>query len=122
MKLCIPVEKSKDGKTNVYGHFGSAPYFLIFDTEANTSKLIENGNMHHSHGTCNPLLALSDEKIDAVVTGGMGGRAVMKLNENGIKVFRYSGQPLEELEKLYRAGSLDEITAANACAHHDCHK
>ena len=33
MKICIPVETSSGMKSLVYGHFGSAPYFAIYDME-----------------------------------------------------------------------------------------
>ena len=88
MRICIPTA-TKDGKSaEVYGHFGSAPYFTIYDTEKNTVELIDNANQHHSHGMCHPMGSLTGKNIDAVVCGGMGARAVEKLNNSGIKTYR----------------------------------
>ena len=76
MKICIPVEKDEGIDSAVYGHFGSAPYFLIYDMESKSAEVIENSNQHHSHGTCNPLGAISEKNVGAVITGGMGMGAV----------------------------------------------
>jgi predicted Fe-Mo cluster-binding NifX family protein len=34
MKICFPVESDKGLDSEVFGHFGSAPTFVVFDTEA----------------------------------------------------------------------------------------
>jgi predicted Fe-Mo cluster-binding NifX family protein len=88
MRICIPTT-TNDGKTaKVNEHFGSASYFTIYDTENNSVEVIENSNEHHSHGMCLPMTTLTGKNIDAVVCGGMGARAVQKLNEGGIKAYR----------------------------------
>ena len=33
MKVCFPVEKNEGINSVVYGHFGSAPAFVMVDTE-----------------------------------------------------------------------------------------
>ena len=121
MKICIPTE-TKDGlKAQVYGHFGSAPFFTIFDTEKKKTEIIENSNEHHVHGTCHPISVIGDKKIDAVVCAGMGARAVMMLNAGGVKAYRVSGGTVASIVKEYEKGELEEINADNACAKHGCH-
>ena len=121
MKVCIPTETNEGKNAKVYGHFGSAPYFTIVDTEKDSVEVIGNANQHHSHGMCQPMNALMGKSIDAVVTGGMGGRAVMKLNEGGIKAYRAIPGSVTEIINQYVKGGLEEITIQNACAQHDCH-
>ena len=75
MKICIPTGDNKGVEAKVFGHFGSAPYFAICNTDDNTLEFIENTNAHHSHGMCQPMAALSERNIDAVICGGMGVRA-----------------------------------------------
>ena len=70
MKICIPTETGEGKTASVYGHFGSAPYFTIYDTEAQSLEIVENANTHHEHGTCNPVAALQGRAVDVVVTGG----------------------------------------------------
>ena len=38
MKICIPTETGDGTSAQVYGHFGSAPYFTICDLEDEPSK------------------------------------------------------------------------------------
>ena len=120
MRICIPTSTA-DGKTaKAHEHFGSAPYFTIYDTEKDAIEIIDNANQHHSHGMCQPMGVLTGRKIDAVVCGGMGARAVQKLNESGIKAHRAIPGTVEEIVKQYEQGKLEEITTENACNQHSC--
>ena len=121
MKICIPTETNEVKNAKVYGHFGSAPYFTIVDTETDAIETINNANQHHSHGMCQPMNALIGKKIDAVVTGGMGSRAVQKLNEGGIKAYRAVPGSVADIVSQFAKGVLEEITVNNACAQHGCH-
>jgi len=121
MKICIPTETGEGKNAQVYGHFGSAPYFTIYDTDSLALEIVENGNSHHEHGTCNPVAALQGRAVDMVVTGGMGARAVMMLNQTGIKVFRAVSGTVENIISTFDAQALEELTVQNACASHDCH-
>ena len=121
MKLCIPTETKEGKEAQVYGHFGSAPYFTIVDTEKDSVEVINNANEHHAHGMCQPMNALMGKKIDAVVTGGMGAGAVQKLNQGGIKAYRAIPGTVADIVTEFTKGGLEEITVQNACAHHGCH-
>jgi len=121
MKICIPTETNEGKAAQVYGHFGSAPYFTICDVKNDTIEIIDNANQHHEHGMCQPLNALAGKIVDVVVVGGMGARAVMKLNEGGIKTYRAIAGSVEEVIKRFKDGTLEEITIENACASHGCH-
>jgi len=121
MRICIPTETSNGKNAKVYGHFGSAPYFTIVDTEKDSVDVISNENQHHAHGMCQPMSALLGRSIDAVVTGGMGGRAVQKLNESGIRAYRAIPGTVADIVSQFTRGGLQEITVQNACSQHGCH-
>lgn len=121
MKLCIPTETNEGKNAKVHGHFGSAPYFTIVDTEKDSVETIANANQHHSHGMCQPMNTLSGKNIDAVVTVGMGGHAVKKLNEGGMKAYRAVPGTVADIVNQFAKGGLQEITVDNACAQHGCH-
>lgn len=121
MKICIPTETGEGKNAQVYGHFGSAPYFTIYDTEAQSIEVVDNANSHHEHGSCNPIAALQGKAVDVVVTGGMGARAVMMLNASGIRVFRAVPGTVQNIISSFDATRLEELTAQNACASHGCH-
>jgi len=121
MRICIPTETDELKAAKVYGHFGSAPYFTIYDSEKDSFEVIDNSNQHHSHGVCHPMGVLDDKNIDAVACGGMGARAVQKLNEGGIKTYRAVAGTVGEIIEEYKRGGLKEITMENACSDHSCH-
>lgn len=72
MKLCFPVQVNEGIESKVYNHFGSAPMFVVVDTETQTTATIRNGDQHHVHGACNPIKALDNQQIEVVVAGGIG--------------------------------------------------
>ncbi|MHC4431018.1 MAG: NifB/NifX family molybdenum-iron cluster-binding protein [Planctomycetota bacterium] len=120
MRICIPTQTNLGQQAEVHDHFGSAPYFTIYDMQEDVCEIVNNSDQHHAHGVCHPLGVLDGKSIGAVVCSGMGKRAIEKLNEGGISVYRASGVTVAEIVKQYRAGDLEEITAQNACGHHGC--
>jgi predicted Fe-Mo cluster-binding NifX family protein len=59
--------------------------------------------------------------VDAVLTSGMGRRAVQLLNEGGVKVYLLDGATVQQAVDKFLAGELPELTFANACGGHGCH-
>ncbi len=88
MKVGFAVETSEGVESKVYGHFGSAPAFIIVDTEEKDVLTVNNRDLQHVHGACNPVMALDGKSVDALVVGGIGAGALTKLNAMGIKVYR----------------------------------
>ncbi|MFH1640433.1 MAG: NifB/NifX family molybdenum-iron cluster-binding protein [Candidatus Omnitrophota bacterium] len=121
MRICIPTENKEGLNSKVCGHFGSAPYFTIYDTKSETFRTVDNTNTHHSHGMCHPIGVLGISSIDAVVCRGMGMRAVQKLNEANIKAYKAEADTVAGIIKKYKDNELAEITPENACAQHGCH-
>jgi len=119
MSICIPAADAQGLDSATYGHFGSAPFFVIHDPETKRTEVMENTNAHHAHGGCQPLAALGDHEIDALVVGGIGARAIARLNDSGIKVYRaVEGTVAKNVEQL-ASGVLEEITPEGGCAGHN---
>ena len=121
MKICIPTETDQGLDAAVMAHFGSAPFFTIYDTDTKRVEHIGNRNQHHIHGGCQPLLALSGSTVDVIICGGMGARAVQKLGASGINVFKVNGATVKSALVNFFEGQLNPITPLNACRDHDCH-
>lgn len=120
MKVCFPV-KSNEGMNSIpYNHFGSAPEFVICDLESNDVKAIGNGDLGHEHGKCQPIKALSGEVVDAVVVGGIGKGAIVKLNSMGIKVYQSIEGTIEENVNSLKNGELKEFDSNHTCNHDGC--
>ena len=88
MKVGFAVQVDNGIESRVFDHFGSAPAFIIVDHEGKDFISINNKDLHHVHGACNPIMALDGKSVDAMVVGGIGAGALRKLNALGI---RYSG-------------------------------
>ena len=124
MKICIPVISNQGVNSEVSAHFGSAPFFMIIDTETLDTKMIINTNQHHAHGMCQPLALLGNETFDGIVVGGIGMGALNKLKAANIKVYRAEGCLIKDIIDASKAGLLIEMSMEGACSHHhgDDHK
>jgi predicted Fe-Mo cluster-binding NifX family protein len=121
MKICLPTTGEKGLNETVHNHFGSAAFFTIYDMETKGVQVIRNDNSHHDHGSCQPLGMISGLGVDAVLTSGMGRRAVQLLNEGGVKVFLLDGDTVQQAVDKFAAGELPELTLDNACGGHGGH-
>lgn len=119
MKLCIPIAENEGLNSIVYGHFGSAPLFVLVDSETMTVEPLANRDQNHVHGACNPLRALAGRQVDAVIVGGIGPGAVNGLQRAGIAVYQSPAQTLTEAVAQFNQGRLPKVGLENACgAHH----
>ena len=118
MKICFPVESDKGLDSEVFGHFGSAPVFVVFDTETKSIDTINNQDLGHAHGMCSPLKALDGKMVDVIVVGGIGAGAINKLNGMGIKVYRAFMGSVDTNLTYFKNGSMPQLTLDQACGGH----
>ncbi|MCD8490402.1 MAG: NifB/NifX family molybdenum-iron cluster-binding protein [Geovibrio sp.] len=121
MKICFPISHDNGLESRVYGHFGSAPAFIVADSETNTVSMVNNADLEHVHGACNPALALAGKSIDAVVVGGIGAGAIAKLNSLRTKVYQAKGITVQENLDAFRNGTLTELGSASCSGHEGGH-
>ena len=120
MRVCIPVEKNEGAQSQPYNHFGSAPKFLVVDLEGNEIEVIENGDLGHEHGMCQPIKALANKPVDVVIVRGIRAGAITKLNSLGTRVFQGVEGNVKENVTLLKENKLMEFTVNNGCNHHNC--
>ena len=118
MNICIPVDEDQGLQSPVCAHFGSAPAFMIVDTDSGSCRAIPNNNQHHGHGMCMPLASLQGEQIDGMVVGGIGMGALGKLNAAGIRVYISGHATVAETVAALEAGTLRLMQPDMACGHH----
>ncbi|MCD6394153.1 MAG: NifB/NifX family molybdenum-iron cluster-binding protein [Planctomycetes bacterium] len=95
MRICIPTTDNEKQLSHVCDHFGSAPYFTIYDFEADVYETVNN-------------------------TGQDQG-ALQKLNDGGIKVLRANQSTVKDIVDGFAENKLEEIDPENACRNHSCH-
>lgn len=118
MNVCVPAMENNGLESTLSGHFGSAPFFVLVETESLACRGLENQNAQHAHGMCQPLAALAGNQIDGVVVGGIGLGALNKLNAAGITVYRGAGKTVGEVIAALKAGSLQKVEPGGSCAGH----
>jgi predicted Fe-Mo cluster-binding NifX family protein len=118
MKVCFAVQKDEGIDSTVYNHFGSAPAFVVVDTELQKAVTVNNGDAHHEHGACNPIMAIGGQDVDAVVVGGIGAGAIRGLNAAGIKVYGSVKDTVKDNLALFIENKLPELSTLNACGGH----
>ncbi len=119
MKIGFAVQENEGMESQVYDHFGSAPAFLIVDTEGKDVLTVNNKDLNHVHGACNPVMALDGKSVDAIVVVGIGAGAIVKLNAMGIKVFGASAMTVKENLAFLTEGRLQELTIDDSCRGHE---
>jgi predicted Fe-Mo cluster-binding NifX family protein len=118
MKIAFPVQEDRGLESPVFGHFGSAPLFLLLDRENGDLEAADNPDHGHEHGQCQPMAAMGGRPVDVVIAGGMGAGALRKLQAGGIRVFRgIEGSVRENLE-LLESGRLPEFLPEMSCNGH----
>ena len=118
MRICIPVSEDNGIKSCVCGHFGSAPFFMIVDTESATCKALLNLNSQHGHGMCAPLESLKDEQLDAVIVQNIGPGAIAKLQLAGIQALQCDEITVQATLAALQKGLLSPMSPDKVCAHH----
>lgn len=119
MIICIPTEYENGTESLVYGHFGSAPFFVLYDTVKNEITFVDNSNSHHVHGQCNPIAQIRNLGVDAVVVNGMGMNALNQLNKIGLKVYKLADRiKISEFISNYKKYLVQELSMNDCCTHH----
>ncbi len=118
MKICFPTDDLRGLDSAVFSHFGSAPGFVVVDTDSKDVQEIKNGDMHHAHGMCQPLKALGGLSVDAVAVGGLGMGALMKLQGMGITVYRAQSGTVGQNISLLLNQELPQFDPSFTCSGH----
>jgi ArsR family transcriptional regulator len=119
MKVGFAVQTNEGIESKVFNHFGSAPVFIIVDAATKAITTVDNQDLNHVHGACNPIKALDGRSVDAMVVGGIGAGALSKLNAMGIKVYGSAAATVKENLSLLNENKLRELISINACRGHD---
>jgi len=119
MKICVPIKNNHGRESIVYGHFGSASAFLLYDTEKNEIEILDNSDKDHVHGQCNPINSIEGKNIDGIIVGGIGSRAINKLNAQNIRVYKAVNGSAQMNIELFNKSLLPEMSLENACTNNN---
>ena len=115
MKYLIASEGNSLG-SKVSGHFGRAPFFLVYDDETKALEAKAND------GTLDPHLVIHDQAkagVKKMICGGIGPHAYQVAEKFNVEVNIVSGIPAEEAVKLAAEGKLPVTKEPTAHHHHE---
>jgi predicted Fe-Mo cluster-binding NifX family protein len=100
--------------STIYGHFSSAPYFLVIDTDTKQSSAIANCDPQNPDTGCNPFLALNHLQLDGIIVGGIGDVTVRLMNTLGFKVLEAQSANVADNVTLFEQNALPEVIALDS--------
>jgi predicted Fe-Mo cluster-binding NifX family protein len=123
MRIVVPVSDEGGINARLSEHFGRAPYFTIIDldeeghiigqeTIANTSE--------HFGGVGHPPDRILQLKPKALITYGMGPRALRIFQSAKVAVLRTNANTVRDVITAYNNDKLEELTQGCQHAHHQC--
>jgi predicted Fe-Mo cluster-binding NifX family protein len=118
MRIVVPVSDERGLDAWLSEHFGRAPYYAIVDlddegqvigqrTIANTSE--------HFGGVGHPPDQILQLQPEALITYGMGPRALRIFQSAKVAVLRTNANTVREVVKAYNDDELEELT--QGCQH-----
>ena len=115
-RIAISAENNNGLDSTVCGHFGGSPYFILVDVDGDTVISL--------HGVANPYFPehqpgqvpafIRSQSVQAMVSGGMGARAVALFQTYGVETATGASGTVRLALDQYLAGTLP---TAEPCAH-----
>jgi len=118
MKIAVTAT-GKEMASNVDPRFGRAKYFIVVDTDTNESAAHDNAqNLNTAQGAgIQAGETVARLGVQAVVSGNVGPKAFRTLKAAGVKVYLCGQMSVAEAVKKFKAGELQEASAANVEGH-----
>lgn len=120
MRLCFPITEDLGIESPLYGHFSSAPMFLIVDTESKQTEAVLNCDPKDPFTGCSPFNALKSLEIDAIIVEGLGDNALQAMHLAGFKVYEAKSTSLVDNLNMYKSEELQESVRQNSAAAGRC--
>lgn len=117
-RIVIPVLDESGLNARLSEHFGRAPYFAVIDLEENGNILnlrTEPNVSEHFGGTGRPPDRILQFQPNALITYGMGPRALSIFQDAGVAVLRTNAKTVGEVIAAYKDDKLQELT--EGCQH-----
>lgn len=120
-RIVVPTEDGNGLDARLSEHFGRAPYYIIVDLDEVRNILsvqsVSNESEHFG-GFGLPSHRILQFNPDAVITYGMGPRALAIFQQAGVAVLRANANTVKEVVEAYREDRLEELTEGCHQARH----
>ena len=111
MKIAVTYDNG-----NIFQHFGKTENFKVYEVEDNQ---VVSSEVIGSNGTCTAHWhsLLSEQGVDVLICGGIGGGAQAALAEAGVELCSGAEGDVDAAVEAYLNGTL--TSAGATCDHHD---
>ena len=120
VRIVVPVSEEKGIDSQLSQHFGRAPFYAIIDLDEN-GKIIGQGTIantsEHFGGVGLPPDRILQLKPKALVTYGLGSKALKIFQDAGVAVLRTEANTVKEVVNAYLSNELQELTQGCHHAH-----
>lgn len=118
VRIVIPVMNKTGLDAQLSEHFGRAPYFAVIELDEDKSiasqKIVPNTSEHFG-GSGRPPDRILLFRPNALITYGMGPRALNIFQSAMVAVLRANANTVREVVSAYRKDELEELT--EGCHH-----
>jgi predicted Fe-Mo cluster-binding NifX family protein len=121
-RIVIPVLDERGLTAQLSQHFGRAPFFAVLDIGENNQVLKQQtvaNDSEHFGGVGRPPDRILQLKPNALITYGMGHRALTIFQNARVAVLRTAAHTVEDVVTLYNNEALEELT--EGCLHAQHH-
>jgi predicted Fe-Mo cluster-binding NifX family protein len=116
VRICIPTEDDAGLAARVSGHFGSARWFTVVDSESGSARSVANQELGHRPGTCDAAGSVVRLGAEAVVCMGMGRRALGSMKRAGLPVYLTESSTVGEAVAEFEMDILLQLLDEEACS------
>ena len=121
VRIVVPVSDEKGIDSHLSQHFGRAPFYAIIDLDEK-GQVIGQGTIantsEHFGGIGLPPDRILQLKPKALVTYGLGSKALRMFQDVGVAVLRTEANTVREVVSAYNNDELQELTHGCHQAHH----
>jgi predicted Fe-Mo cluster-binding NifX family protein len=121
VRIVVPVSDDRDIDAQLSQHFGRAPFFAIIDLDEE-GHVIGQGSIantsEHFGGVGLPPDRILQLKPKALITYGLGPKALRVFQNAGVAVLRTEANTVREVVRAYNNNELQELTHGCHQAHH----
>ena len=120
-RIVVPVSDDKGIDAQLSQHFGRAPFYAIIDLDEK-GKVIGQGTIantsEHFGGVGLPPDRILQLKPKALITYGLGPKALRIFQDAGVAVLRTEANIVRDVVTAYNNNELQELTEGCHQAHH----
>lgn len=122
VRIVIPTLDENGLDAQLSEHFGRAPYFAVVDLDEDglvTGQRTIANESEHFGGVGNPPDRILQFKPNALITYGMGPRALNIFQDAKVAVLRTNANTIREVITAYNNNELEELTeGCHEARHH----